>query len=54
MTKSQLMEALSERRDLSRRAAEAIVDTMFQGMSEALARGEKIEIRGFGTFKVKN
>ena len=29
------------------------MNTIFEGMKEALARGEKVEIRGFGSFKVK-
>jgi integration host factor subunit beta len=34
--------------------AEIIVDTIFQSMADALAQGDGIEIRGFGSFKVKN
>ena len=30
-----------------------VIDHLFQAMTEALARGEKIEIRGLGTFKIK-
>ncbi len=37
----------------SRRDAEVIVKAVFQSMAEALTRGERIEIRGFGSFVVK-
>ena len=54
MTKSQLMQALSERRNCTLREAEVVVNTIFKTMSESLIRGERIELRGFGSFKVKN
>ncbi len=38
---------------LSRRDAEVIVKAVFQSMAEALAHGERIEIRGFGSFVAK-
>ncbi len=38
----------------SRRDAEVIVNAVFDGMTEALRRGERIEIRGFGSFVVKH
>lgn len=55
MTKSVLVNLISEKTvGLTRKQAEIIVDTIFDGMKDALARNEKIEIRGFGNFKVKN
>ncbi len=54
MTKSELIEAVSSKvKNFSRRDVEIIVDTMFKSMSESLRKGEKVEIRGFGSFKVK-
>ncbi|MGI6656584.1 MAG: HU family DNA-binding protein [Desulfobulbus sp.] len=53
MNKSELIEALSEKMQLPVREAAAIVNTIIETMSEALARGESIEIRGFGSFVVK-
>jgi len=38
----------------SRRDAEVIVNSVFDSMTEALCRGDRIEIRGFGSFVVKN
>jgi integration host factor subunit beta len=37
----------------SRRDAEVIVNSVFESMTEALCRGDRIEIRGFGSFVVK-
>ncbi|MCX8068919.1 MAG: integration host factor subunit beta [Thermodesulfovibrionales bacterium] len=55
MTKSVLINLISEKTiGLTRKQAETVVDTIFEGMKEALARNEKIEIRGFGNFKVKH
>ncbi len=53
MTKSELIEALAERRDITRGRAEQVVNTIFQTMTESLERGEGIEIRGFGSFTVR-
>ena len=54
MTKSVLIEKVSERVDgLTRKQTEIIVETVFESIKEALARGEKIEIRGFGNFRLK-
>lgn len=54
MTKKQLIDFLAEIEDISRRTAKRIVDVVFQSMSNALAMGNRIEIRGFGSFKVKS
>ena len=55
MTKSELIDALVERLPyLIRKDAEIMVDTMFESMVEGLVRGEHIEIRGFGSFSVRN
>ena len=53
MTKSDLIKDLSEQLDLPLRKAEEIVDMLFSTMSKALVAGERIEIRGFGSFIVK-
>lgn len=54
MTKSELIETLAEHRKLPRRTAEEVVNLIFEGMRSALCQGERIEIRGFGTFKVRH
>jgi len=54
MTKSELIEAVSsEVNCFSKKDVEIIVDSLFQSMSDSLSRGEKVEIRGFGSFKIK-
>jgi len=54
MTKRELIEeVVHARTDLPRREVEALVNGVFETLSEALARGERIEIRGFGSFIVK-
>jgi integration host factor subunit beta len=54
MTKSDLVQTLSEKiSTLTKKECEVIVDTVFQNMRAALHRGEKIEIRGFGSFTVR-
>ena len=54
MTKSDLVQTLSEKiSTLTKKECEVIVDTVFHNMRAALHRGEKIEIRGFGSFTVR-
>jgi len=54
MTKREIIEELLTRHPgLSHRDSEEIVNAMFDGMAHGLARGERIEIRGFGSFAVK-
>ena len=53
MNKSDLTNALSKEYDLPLRKAEEIVDRVFSTMSAALINGDRIEVRGFGSFTVK-
>ncbi len=53
MTRSDLVARLAERFDqLTQRDTEAAVKAMLDAMSDALARGHRIEIRGFGSFSI--
>ena len=54
MNKSQLVEALAKTENLTVKTAEEIVNTVFKEMENALIRGSRIEIRGLGSFKVKD
>ncbi|MEE4314716.1 MAG: HU family DNA-binding protein [Desulfofustis sp.] len=54
MNKSELIEALAQDIGLPHREAAAITNTVIDTMTEALARGESIEIRGFGSFVIKH
>jgi integration host factor subunit beta len=54
MTKRGLIdELLARRQGVTHRDSETIVNSMFEAMAEVLARGQRIEIRGFGSFGVK-
>ena len=54
MTKSDLIERVAQRLShISKKDTEIVVNTIFDGMTEALKSGERIEIRGFGSFQVK-
>jgi len=54
VTKSELVAALAkENATLTRRHAEVVVNTIFDVMRGALVEGDRIEIRGFGTFQVR-
>jgi len=53
MNKSQLVEALAKTENLTVKTAEEIVNTVFKEMEKALVYGSRIEIRGLGSFKVK-
>ena len=53
MNKSELIQALAKEADLPLRKSEEIVNMVFDTMSTALVDGDRIEIRGFGSFTVK-
>ena len=54
MTKSQLIEALAKAEGITLKAAETAINVTFQSMEQALIRSDRLEIRGFGSFKVKH
>jgi len=54
MNKSELVEALSNVKGLSYKNSEGIVNLIFDSMAETLIEGDRIEIRGFGSFVVKD
>ena len=54
MNKSELIETLAQEVDLPHREAAAVTNTIIETMIEALAKGDNIEIRGFGSFVIKN
>ncbi len=53
MTKADLVEEVTQLGDLTRRDGETIVDTIFDSVIHALRSGDKIEIRGFGSFRIR-
>jgi integration host factor subunit beta len=54
LTKSELIEVIAERGSLTRKRAEQVVNLIFSSMEQALVRGDRIEIRGFGSFRTKH
>jgi len=55
MTKSELIQRLAERNPhLYLRDVEKIVETIFDEITDALASGDRVELRGFGAFSVKH
>jgi integration host factor subunit beta len=54
MNKSELVEKLAERAKITKKRAEQVVNLVFEQMTEALRRGDRIEIRGFGSFTSKS
>jgi len=54
MNKSDLIEKIVERANLPRKRAETVVNLVFDEMTASLARDERIEIRGFGSFVSKH
>ncbi len=53
MNRSELVELLAIKKDISNRRAEEIVNIIFTSMTEAMIAGERIEIRGLGSFVIK-
>ncbi len=53
MTKADLVDKVTALGDLTRRDGEVIVDTLFESVIGALKTGDKIEIRGFGSFRTR-
>ena len=54
MNKSELVEALANENGLTYKRAEEIINLIFDSMADALNDGGRIEIRGFGSFVVKD
>ncbi len=55
MTKSELIEQLLEHNgDLNKRESEVIVNAIFDSIGQALVEGDRVEIRGFGSFTVRD
>ena len=53
MTKAELVEEVARASELNKRDAEVIVETVFDSIVGALHRGEKVELRGFGSFRTR-
>jgi len=53
MTKSDLIDVLCEVQKMPKGRAELLVNVIFDSMEQSLRRGERIEIRGFGSFEIR-
>ncbi len=54
MTKAELVDSVSVRSDLSKKEAEVIVQTVLDSIVDSLNSGEKVELRGFGSFRLRD
>ena len=54
MNKSELIEQLSIKKDISNKCAEDVVSIIFNSLTEAMVVGDRIEIRGLGSFVIKD
>jgi integration host factor subunit beta len=54
MTKAELVDEIARKASLTRKHSEVIVDAVFSSIIEALQNGDKIELRGFGSFRVRH
>jgi len=54
MTKAELVEEVARAAELTRKDSEVIVETVFDSIIQSLHQGEKIELRGFGSFRVRS
>lgn len=54
MTKADLVEQIASRVALSKKDSETVVNTVFQCIIDALSYGDKVELRGFGSFRTRD
>lgn len=54
MNKSELISVVAEKAGLTKKDTEKVVNAVFDGIGEALAKGDKVQIIGFGTFDVRS
>ncbi|MEA5050940.1 MAG: HU family DNA-binding protein [Oscillospiraceae bacterium] len=53
MTKAELVSVVAEKVGSTKKEADAMVETMFDAITEAIKKGEKVQIAGFGIFTAK-
>jgi len=54
MTKAELISAVAEKSNLTKKDSDKAVSAVIDAITEALVKGEKVSLVGFGTFEVKN
>ena len=53
MTKAELVERVANQINLTKKQTEVVVNTVFSSITESLAEGKKVELRGFGSFRIR-
>lgn len=53
MNKTELINSVSEKAEITKKDAEKVINAVFASINEALVAGEKVQLVGFGTFEVK-
>lgn len=53
MTKADLVEQVAKEAEMTKKDAEQLVEIIFDSITDSLNKGEKIELRGFGSFRVR-
>lgn len=54
MTKAELVDNVAEKVNLTKKQTEIIVNILFNSITEALSDGDKVELRGFGSFRIRD
>ncbi|MDH7576589.1 MAG: HU family DNA-binding protein [Bacillota bacterium] len=54
MNKAELISSVADKSEMTKKDAEKAVNAVFAAIEEALTRGEKVQLIGFGTFEVRN
>lgn len=54
MNKTELVSAVAEKADLTKKEAERLINALFASIEEALSQGDKVQLVGFGTFEVRD
>ena len=54
MAKADLIDELAKVSNLTKKESETIVNTVFENITDALAKGDKVELRGFGSFRIRH
>jgi integration host factor subunit beta len=54
MTKAELVEKVADKIQLTQKQTETVVNILLNSITEALSEGDKVELRGFGSFRIRN
>ena len=54
MTKADLIDEVAKVSNLTKKESETIINTVFENITDALAKGDKVELRGFGSFRIRH